>query len=188
MSSPPLSNATVLEDLADRKTGWIDLCGFLPLEHERRIASTHTIASTLGGVHATSRLLGVGEGLAVVERAAGEIATRLEELGWFPGVLDSDWRRRANYACVTGAAQMALLWMQLFDERRARRSWDAAGSASVAAEGAQAMRGSTPGILGGIPGSDPVWGAYSRFAYPNWEAKFFADALLEKRRLMGILG
>jgi len=33
-------------------------------------------------------------------------------------------------------------------------------------------------VRGGIAGSSPIWGDYSRFEYPNWAAKFFADALL----------
>jgi len=24
----------------------------------------------------------------------------------------------------------------------------------------------------------PIWGGYSRFEYPNWAPKFFADALI----------
>jgi hypothetical protein len=31
---------------------------------------------------------------------------------------------------------------------------------------------------GSIAGSAPIWGAYSRFEFPNWAAKFFADALM----------
>ena len=27
-------------------------------------------------------------------------------------------------------------------------------------------------------GSLPIWGGYSRFEFPNWAAKFFADALM----------
>ena len=33
-------------------------------------------------------------------------------------------------------------------------------------------------MRGAIPGSAPIWGAYSRFEFPNWAAKFFADALI----------
>ena len=33
-------------------------------------------------------------------------------------------------------------------------------------------------IRGGIAGSSPIWGDYSRFEYPNWAAKFFSDALM----------
>ncbi|MDV7395274.1 hypothetical protein RZS08_28055, partial [Arthrospira platensis SPKY1] len=35
-----------------------------------------------------------------------------------------------------------------------------------------------PVVQGAIPGSAPIWGAYSRFEFPNWAAKFFADALI----------
>jgi hypothetical protein len=33
-------------------------------------------------------------------------------------------------------------------------------------------------VRGAIAGSAPIWGAYSRFEFPNWAAKFFADALM----------
>ena len=33
-------------------------------------------------------------------------------------------------------------------------------------------------IKGGIAGSAPIWGSYSRFEYPNWATKFYADALM----------
>ena len=33
-------------------------------------------------------------------------------------------------------------------------------------------------VRGGIAGSSPIWGDYSRFEYPNWAAKFFSDALM----------
>ena len=33
-------------------------------------------------------------------------------------------------------------------------------------------------LRGGIAGSAPIWGDYSRFEFPNWAAKFFADALM----------
>jgi hypothetical protein len=33
-------------------------------------------------------------------------------------------------------------------------------------------------VRGAIAGSTPIWGAYSRFEFPNWAAKFFADALI----------
>ena len=29
-----------------------------------------------------------------------------------------------------------------------------------------------------MAGSAPIWGRYSMFEYPNWAAKFFADALM----------
>ena len=40
------------------------------------------------------------------------------------------------------------------------------------------VEGVDPVVRGAIPGSAPIWGAYSRFEFPNWAAKFFADALM----------
>jgi hypothetical protein len=34
---------------------------------------------------------------------------------------------------------------------------------------------------GAIAGSAPIWGDYSRFEFPNWAVKFFADALMIER-------
>ena len=172
--------------LADPQTDWFDRAGFTAQEHKDRVAVTHTIAYTLWGVLMTSELLGVEEGIAVVERASWAIANRLELLHRLPGVLDWRWRSRANFACVTGAAQMSLIWMRLFERQGDARLMDAATLAIDTVKRAQVMHTSASELLGAIPGSDPVWGAYMRFAYPDWAAKFFIDALCEKRRLIDI--
>jgi hypothetical protein len=52
---------------------------------------------------------------------------------------------------------------------------------------AQPMRNPNPGLFGGIPGSDPIHGSYTEGAVPNWAAKYFIDALLEKRRILSEL-
>ena len=41
-----------------------------------------------------------------------------------------------------------------------------------------------PGIRGAVPGAFPIFGSYSFLKYPNWAAKFFADALMLKIRLL----
>ena len=38
-------------------------------------------------------------------------------------------------------------------------------------------------INGGIPGSDPIWGKYGYFSFPNWAVKFNIDSLLLKKEL-----
>jgi hypothetical protein len=40
------------------------------------------------------------------------------------------------------------------------------------------------GMNGGVKGAFPVYGSYSMLKYPNWAAKFFADALMLKITLM----
>ena len=43
----------------------------------------------------------------------------------------------------------------------------------------QSLHSRHDGIRGGVPGSSPVWSWYLRLTYPNWAAKFLADALME---------
>ena len=42
----------------------------------------------------------------------------------------------------------------------------------------QRLNDTNAAIRGGIAGSAPIWGSYSRFEYPNWATKFYADALM----------
>jgi hypothetical protein len=98
--------------------------------------------------------------------------------GWLPGVLNAAWQPGSRFACLTGNAQMVLVWQRLGtlepDERLAR----AAVTALDRVGAAQSLAQREPGIRGGIPGSDPVSGSYIPNAYPNWAAKFYIDALL----------
>ena len=168
----------------DRDTGWIENCGFSPTDHHARRSVTHTIAYTLWGILATSRIAGYSEGIGAVEQAALGIARRLELSGTLPGVLDYRWRAVETFSCLTGNAQMALVWFALYELGNDSRFLNAALKAIDLVKRAQPLTSSDPGIRGGIPGSDPIWGSYIRMAVPNWPAKFFIDALLKKRAVL----
>src|SRR2546426_506314 len=98
----------------DSQTGWFDLAGFAAEEHAARRALVHSIAYTLWGVLRTSEALARDDGVAAVEQAALGIARRLELSGRLPGILDHRWRGQADYACLTGNAQLALVWLRLY--------------------------------------------------------------------------
>src|SRR5438128_5212353 len=168
----------------DSRTGWFDLAGFTAGEHAARRAVTHAIGYTLWGVLRTSEILGRGDGAAAVERAAVGIARRLQLTGRLPGVLDHRWRGHADYACLTGNAQMALVWLRLYRRRGDAALLNGALKALDLVKRAQPMHVCDGNIRGGIPGSDPIWGEYLYNAFPNWAAKFFVDALLEKERVL----
>ncbi len=171
----------------DPETGWFDLSGFRPSDHEARRAVTHTIAYTLQGVLTTSEILGREDGLRAAARAARGIARRLELSRWLPGVLDSSWRPQADYACLTGNAQMALVWFRLYALEGDTRLLNAALKALDLVKAAQPMASPNPAIRGGVPGSDPIWGHYLYMALPNWAVKFFVDALLVKKKVLAEL-
>lgn len=173
--------------LRDAKTGFIDRAGFSAADHEARRAVTHTLAYTLWGVLYTGLAAKRDDAVAAVRFAAERVMRRMHLDGKLPGVLDAGFRRVANYQCLTGNAQFALIWMKLFELDGDARFLNAACFALDLVKAAQPIDNPNPGIRGGIPGSDPVTGGYLHLALPNWAAKFFLDAMLEKERHLAAL-
>jgi prenyltransferase beta subunit len=168
----------------DTVTGWFDLAGFTTEQHSDRTAYTHTIAYTIAGVLTTSRVLQRADGIAAARQAAEGIMRRLELSERLPGVLDWRWRAGEHPQCLTGNAQMALIW---FDLTRHEGDWRFANAGLKALDlvkHAQLRHNPNPGLAGGIGGSDPVWGSYIPKALPNWAAKYFIDGLIEKYALL----
>jgi folate-dependent phosphoribosylglycinamide formyltransferase PurN len=168
----------------DAEHAWFDLCGFEQAQHEARCAVTHTIAYTLWGVLRTSEVVGSAEGKAAAEKAAYAALRRLELSRRLPGVLDYRWRAVSSYACLTGNAQMALIWLHMYEEHGDPRLLNAALKAIDIVKAAQVTRSKDSNLKGAIAGSQPVWGAYIPHAFPNWAAKYFIDALLAKQKAM----
>ena len=84
----------------------------------------------------------------------------------------------SRYACLTGMAQMSLNWTRMA-QVTGDDSFRAPARAALAyLKTIQRLDEPDEVVRGGIAGSSPIWGASSRFAYPNWAAKFFADALM----------
>jgi len=168
----------------NRETGWFDASGFSEADHEARRAFTHNIAYTLQGVWLMSRLLQVAEGVGAVERAAESLMHRIERSRTLPGVLNHRWQPCSSFSCLTGNAQLALLWLQIAEAGGDVRFVNAAFKAIDEVKRAQSLASGSDGIRCGVPGSQPVGGGYIPFALPNWAAKFFVDALLAKRRCL----
>jgi hypothetical protein len=166
--------------LRDPQTGWIDRCGFSSADHAARRAHTHTIAYTLAGLLHMSEHLQIAEGIDAVETAAGRLLDRLERSHSLPAVLDWRWRGQSDYVCLSGNAQVAAIWFKLAERTHDVRYVNAAFKALDEIKRAQAMGSSREGVRGGIPGSLPIGGDYIPYAFPNWAAKFFVDALCAK--------
>jgi hypothetical protein len=137
-------------------------------------ASLHTIAYTIQGLLESAWLLADDAAAAAATRAAEALARDAADgvlAGWYgPG-----WRRRSRSLCLTGAAQMAIVWLRLV--QRGEERFLAAADRTLAVLGlAQSLEDRRPHRRGGLAGSDPVWGMYLPYRWPNWAAKFAADA------------
>jgi hypothetical protein len=155
-------------------SGWFRTNAFVPT----RDPFTHTIAYAIRGFIEIGALLGEERYLAAARLAASGILAQQRDDGWLAGTYADGWRSSANYACVTGVAQMALCWQRLHQLDGEAR-WQAGARKAIGyVKTTQRLEDPDPIVRGAIPGSSPIWGAYSRFEFPNWAAKFFADALL----------
>ena len=155
-------------------SGWFATNAFVPGKQP----FTHTIAYAIRGFIEVAVLLGEERYLQAAENAARGLMEKQREDGWLAGTYDDGWTATASYACVTGIAQMALCWLRLAQIRGDKSYRDAAWRAIAYVKRTQQLEDDDPVVRGAIPGSAPIWGAYSRFEFPNWAAKFFADALI----------
>ena len=178
-----------------RSNGWVDDMAFDPDE----AAFTHTVAYTYRGLLEAAAHLGDAPYGDLGRRARGvarRFATRVLrrfELSkphpeglprYLPATVDEAWRGPDRYSCLTGNAQIALIWLRLYESGGDGRLLNAALKAVDQIKARQARATGNADVRGAVPGSYPLWGYYLRLAFPNWAAKFFADALALQGRIM----
>jgi len=153
-------------------TGWYGTNAFEP----SRSPFTHTIAYAMRGLLEGGILADEPRFIDSAARAAKALLHSQREDGWIAGEFDDDWRPIGGYTCLTGIAQIGLNWQRL-QHIGVPGDWqDGIDRAIVFLERHHHILGDGSPRDGGLAGSYPIWGRYSRFEYPNWAAKFFADA------------
>ena len=155
-------------------SGWFATNAFVP----SRTPFTHTIAYAIRGLLESGVLLGDGRYVDAALMAGRGIAAKQRVDGWLAGTYKDGWVADAGYSCLTGVAQMSLNWTRLAQVTGADGLRQNARSALQYLKTTQRLNHAAESVRGGIAGSAPIWGDYSRFEYPNWAAKFFADALM----------
>jgi hypothetical protein len=149
---------------------------------------THTIVYAAEGLLGAGRLLGDSEMLSAADKVGAALARKFEVQKFLPGQLDSSWKSDVRYTCLTGDAQLAGLLINLYDASCGdERYLNTALKLNDFVKSTQLLEGAPPFAIGGVKGSDPIWGAYLSYSYPNWAAKFFADALLLEERALARL-
>jgi len=139
---------------------------------------THTIAYAMRGVQEIGALEGREDLVAAAQRTAAALMPRQESDGRFAGRYGRQWNPVVPWSCLTGNAQLAVNCLRL-DEITGNTGYRAAAERALRFTASiQDLRTSHPGVRGGIAGSYPIYGAYGRFEFLNWAAKFFADGLM----------
>jgi hypothetical protein len=158
--------------------GWFRHMEFRPGEDPL----THTIAYTIEGILESAVILADQSLFAAAQRAADVMLDKQAEHGCLRARYGPGWRTSDAWSCVTGHAQMALVWYRLHELTGKDGYLVAARAANKTVKQWQCRRSPTPGVLGGVPGSWPLFGEYEPYRNLNWAAKFFVDSLLLEDR------
>ena len=82
-----------------------------------------------------------------------------------------------KWACLTGTAQIAICWLQLFEITGKQTYRETAFLANRFLR-RTVHTGEPAETRGAVKGSFPVDGGYNPYEYPNWAAKFLIDSLI----------
>lgn len=115
-------------------------------------------------------------------RMAEAIAKQQRPDGALPGRYTPDWQAAGRWTCLTGNAQLAIDWWRISRITGDRRFEPHARAAVRFNMRAQDLNQRDPNRAGGLKGSHPINEDYMTWRYPNWAAKFFADALMFELR------
>ncbi len=138
----------------------------------------HTIAYALRGILEVGRALGEERYVQAARRGADAVLAQQAPDGRLAGRFDDQWRPAVKWSCLTGNAQMAVIWGLLFEMTGDADYLRGLTKANAFLRSVQWLGTGRAGLDGGIAGSYPLHGAYGRFEVLNWAVKFFADALM----------
>lgn len=140
---------------------------------------THTIGYVLEGLHGIGRRLGRQDCIDAVERTLRAIIPIIQQNGFLPGRLRSDWSAAVNWACLTGSSQIAGVLLRMYLQTGKREYFLAGRKLLGFVCFTQDLKPGIPGIDGGIRGSYPFGGQYGQWCVLNWATKFFADSMMD---------
>ena len=158
-----------------RKNGWFDLFDNTIYNNEAPV--THTLSYTIDGLIETGDILGEKSLIQAGTLAADAMMHKAEILPFLPGRLDHNWKKRANYVCNTGCAQLGIILMRLYDMSNDARYLNCSLKLADFLGYIQALNSVGKDRRGGISGSYPVWGFYCPLKYPSWASKYYIDLL-----------
>lgn len=151
-------------------------------------AFLHTIAYTIRGFIEAGIMLDRQDFWTTGYKLAHRLFRKYELKKCLAGAYYDDGKEVKWYRCLTGEAQMCIIWLliaaHLGDERFIN-------VASKVIDGLCSAQPKTSLFKkrGGLAGSKPFYGRYINFRQPNWATKFFMDAIfLEDRAYRRLKG
>lgn len=161
--------------------GWFRNNGFY--FNDNNIPLTHLIAYTIRSLLESGIYLGNKTYIEAAKSAADVLLKLQRDDDSLSGRYNSEWNPAVKWSCLTGDAQISIIWLRLFEITEDSKYLSAAIKMNDYLKTTQSLYSNKKSIRGGIKGSQPIYGGYMRFSYPNWATKFFIDALILEEKV-----
>ncbi len=167
--------------------GWFDKNELPPPNIS--VPYTHTISYAIEGFLWSGLILNDPTFIKVALRGSVPLLNYYVKNNFLPGTLDRNWNSTDSYSCLTGDAQISLMWLELYKITKNTKFLRAASKMNQYLKSKQLLNTPFTAVNGAIAGSDPIYGdliknlGYCRLAYINWATKFFIDALLTEEQI-----
>lgn len=156
---------------------------------------THAIAYTISGLLESIRFLPELNDrlMESVDRSSNALLQCLDralhsnEFCLLPCSFDQHWESKDWHSCLTGNAQIAIIWYRLAAMTGRQTLRDSADVLVNQVKGTQILHTLDPNVRGGVAGSYPVDVGYCCSRLVNWAAKFYADAIMLRQAASGRL-
>lgn len=161
------------------ENGWIKNCGFYNDD-----PITHVLDYTLRGLLEIYALNKNENILRVVENSLEHLVNASNSHfvknipGMMPASFSSNWTPDSSTSCLTGTAQFGYTFYRYGQITKNNNYKPFADSLISAVKSTQLLDTGYSEIDGAVPGCFPFARGYCHNQFPNWAAKFFADALI----------
>jgi hypothetical protein len=145
---------------------------------------THTIGYALQGIFEVGVLAARQDFIEVVRDSLAGALSSLQPNGYLSATLDHNWKPRADYVCLTGSVQLAILCFRFADQFNETQFLEAGHRLVGFVKATQLLASTNNNMIGAVAGSYPILGEYMVGGYPNWATKYFIDALMLQRKLV----
>ncbi len=102
-----------------------------------------------------------------------------------PATFNFKWESQVNYLCLTGLAQLAIIWLKIYLMNKEKKYLENSLKLNTLLKSIQTIS-KNKNFDGALKGSHPIWGNYMKFIFPNWATKFFCDSIMLENKILKI--
>jgi hypothetical protein len=143
---------------------------------------THTIGYALQGIFEVGVLAAREDFIEAAKDGLGGALSSLQKNGYLAARLDHNWKPQADFVCLTGSIQLAILCFRFSEQFEETQFLEAGHKLCSFVKATQLLASTNKSMVGAIAGSYPILGEYMVGGYPNWATKYFIDALMLQRK------